>query len=147
MEKVNHVIFIALLIIMITAVLILIKGMNKREENKIHLVRYAKWYLNISMFFILIFTGGVIWEGYWTVKYHYYYYSVSLICYALFDLGASWLLYLTFSTIINLSLQKQNKANQREQNTLHLARNTKWYLYLSMFFFFGFAGGVILDGY
>ena len=98
------------------------------------------------MFFILLFTGGVIREGYWTVKYHYYYYSVSLFCYAIFDLGASWLLYLAFSTIINLSPQKQNKENQREKK-IHLVRYTKGYLYISMVFFIGFAGGIILDGY
>ena len=121
--------------------------MGWRENNELHLVRYAQWYRYLSMFFILIFTGGVIREAYWTVKYHYYYYSISLFCYALFDLGASWLLYLAFSTIINLSPQKQNKANQREKNKIHLVCYTKWCLYLSMVFFAGFAGGVILDGY
>ena len=109
MEKVNHVIFIVLLIIVVIAVLNLIKGMNKREKNKNHLVRYAKWYLYLSMFFILIFTGGVIWEGYWTVKYHYYYYSVSLFYYALSNLGVSWLLYFAFLAIIDLSPKQESK--------------------------------------
>ena len=92
---------------------------NWRENNKIHLVRYAKWYLYFSVVYVIAFVVGIVLDIYWIVTCHYCWntFNIRILFFsAVFDIGAAELIYCAFLAIIDLSPKQgsKDKTYQKE---------------------------------